>query len=317
MNKKAENVRPLGNRLLAISRVEDTSLIAPRNMENTTTQLGRLYEHVTMSRSLAFYMSLSVNILRDSCLLHAQNVGLAGIYSCEGGEQGAPGSGLTSVRNAASPSGGPAPPFGTPVYSSTFFESLTRGPRAGRVHTCSESRLNPQGNHVDMPMLDTALNAVVCRAGIRALGQLELGARALSRGRITPNYTVCVKPTSACYEKKINRSETRDKKQPQTHRRCRGSRGGVEGRPDLGGDAAMAGGGEGRTGGRKGAQREACVCSGGSGEMRHSFTATPGARKVHFMMIITFWPGREKLNPVQDTARSAAILRPLTEFRKI
>ncbi|KAJ8958252.1 hypothetical protein NQ318_017395 [Aromia moschata] len=49
--------------------------------------------------------------------------------------------------------------------------------------------------------IDTALNAVVCRAGIRALGQLELGARAPSRGRITPNYTVCVKPTSACYEK--------------------------------------------------------------------------------------------------------------------
>ncbi|KAJ8956637.1 hypothetical protein NQ318_013991 [Aromia moschata] len=67
--------------------------------------------------------------------------------------------------------------------------------------------------------LDTALNAVVCLAGIRALGQLELGARAPSRGRITPNYTVCVKPTSACYKKRINRSETTDKKQPQTHQR--------------------------------------------------------------------------------------------------
>ncbi|KAJ8950828.1 hypothetical protein NQ318_012692 [Aromia moschata] len=52
--------------------------------------------------------------------------------------------------------------------------------------------------------IDTALNAVVCRAGIRALGQFELGAHA-PRGRIAPNYTVCVKPT--------------DKKQPQTHRR--------------------------------------------------------------------------------------------------
>lgn len=29
----------------------------------------------------------------------------------------------------------------------------------------------------------------------------------------------------------------------------------------------------------------------GPDEMKHSFTATPSARKVHFMMIITFWPG--------------------------
>lgn len=68
---------------------------------------------------------------------------------------------------------------------------------------------------------------------------------------------------------------------------------------------------EGTEGTRKGVQREAYVCFGGS-EMKHSFTVAPKARKVHFMMIITFCLGCALSLNLQST--DCAPLRSLMQF---